>query len=91
MNKTLQEKTDHFLQFTDEEMEELKMSPGDKFSVDYNEDGSIHLKKFVPLELDLDEWSKEDLINLIQLSVKWGLDFEETIEKLLENVVNELK
>ena len=79
--KTLQTKEEYFIQFTDEEMAALDIKPHDKFEVLTQDDGSIMLKKFVKLELNLTEFDKETLVFLINESIESQVPVDEVIRK----------
>lgn len=84
MIKKIKSKEDFYIEFSDEELEQLDMKKGDKFSWKLNDDGSVTMEKHKEIELDLDEFSKEDLINLILHSREHDCTIEESITILLE-------
>jgi hypothetical protein len=90
MTKTLKSKEEFYIDFSDEELAELDIQKGDKFSVKPTENG-LFLEKYATLEIDLDAWSKEDLMNLIVRSMDNDQTIEETIEEILTEVVAEFK
>ena len=67
--KTVQKKEDFFVEFTDEEMQQLGIAPGDKFEVEIGDANSIVLKKMVSVDINLDEFDKDVLVFLIEESV----------------------
>lgn len=78
MIKTVQKKEDYFIQFTDEEMDELGFKPNTKFTVKVNDDKeSLTLIPHEEIEIDLNEFSKEDLINIIVAANKLDMTFED--------------
>ena len=87
MNKTVQIREEAYIQFTDEEMVELGLKKGDKFTVDIRDDGSIKLIPFSTIELDFSEFSKEELQDMIIDSVKKDQTIEEWVEDTLSTVV----
>ena len=90
ITKTLQKKEDFFIQFTDEEMEELGMKKNSKFTVKMCDNGkSFMLIPFEEIQLDLSEYSKEDLINLIYSSNAKDQTVEEFIVDTLEEFVKQ--
>lgn len=78
MIKTVQKKEEYFIQFTDEEMDQLGFKPNTRFTVELNEDkNSLTLTPHEEVEIDLEEFSKEELINIIVASNKLDMTFEE--------------
>lgn len=86
MNKTLQTREEAYIQFTDEEMIELGMKKGDKFTVDIHDDGSIKLIPFSTIEFDFSDFSKEELQDMIIDSIK----NDQTIEEWMSDVISEI-
>jgi hypothetical protein len=66
MIKSLQQSKDMFMQFTEEELLELNIQQGDKFTAIPKEDGSIFLEKMVGIELDLSEFP-EDMKDMLMI------------------------
>ena len=88
MTKTLQTREEAFIQFTDEEMEELNINKGDKFTIEDQGDGSIKLVPFATLELDLSVFTREYLEQLIIQSDKNDQTISEYIADILQEVVD---
>ena len=86
ITKTIHKKEDYYIQFTDEEMKELDIKPGDKFSWEIENEG-IALKKYVSLEIDLSEFDKDTLICLIQASCDQDISVNEVIVNALEAII----
>jgi hypothetical protein len=83
--KKVQEKTELFIQFSDEEIKEIGWEEGQKLSLDLDEEtGSITLKPFVKMELDIDSWPKELLLFLIQESCEKDVSVNDVISNTLE-------
>jgi hypothetical protein len=83
--KKVLEKKDLYIQFSEEEMQELGWEEGQKLSLDLDEEtGSITLKPFVKMELDIDSWPKELLLFLIQESCEKDVSVNEVISNTLE-------
>jgi len=83
--KKVLEKKDLYIQFSEEEMQELGWEEGQKLSLDLDkETGSITLKPFVKMELDIDSWPKELLLFLIQESCEKDVSVNEVISNTLE-------
>jgi hypothetical protein len=84
-HKKVQEKKDLFIQFSDEEIEELGWKEGQKLSFDFDEEtGSITLKPFVKVDIDITDWGRELLEFLIQESCEKDVSVNEIISNILE-------
>lgn len=78
MIKTVQKKEEYFIQFTDEEIDQLGFKPNTKFTVELSEDKTgLVLTPHEEIEIDLNEFSKEELINIIVAANKVDMTFEE--------------
>jgi hypothetical protein len=83
--KKVQEKKELYLVFSEEEMEEIGWEEGQKLSLDLDEEtGTITLKPFVKMELDMDNWPKELLLFLVQESCEKDISVNEVISNTLE-------
>ncbi|MFA5234049.1 MAG: hypothetical protein WC390_06565 [Sulfurimonas sp.] len=94
MTKKLQTREEYFIQFTDEEMLDLGMEKGQKFTVKTLFDGSIKLVPFSEIEIDLNEFSREELISLLNESCETDLSVNEVISNRLKrnlDLKNELE
>jgi hypothetical protein len=84
--KKVQEKKELYLEFSEEEMEEIGWEEGQKLSLDLDEEtGTITLKPFVKIELDMDNWPKELLLFLVQESCEKDISVNEVISNTLED------
>lgn len=83
MIKTLQSRPEYFIQFSDEELEELNIKPTDSFTVIPHEDGYL-FEKQVPLELDLEEFDIITLRRLVSESLQSGLPVNDIIVNALK-------
>ena len=90
IKKTVQRSEDCFVQFTDEELLELNIKAGDKFSCSIEND-SVVLKKFETIDIDLSEWSREILEMLISKSVEEDISINEVISNILEQMLPSLE
>ena len=84
MTKKLQTREEYFIQFSDEEMLDLGMEKGQKFTVKTLFDGSIKLVPFAELEIDLDEFSREELISILNESCDEDISVNEVISNWLK-------
>ena len=74
------------IKFTDEELQNLKISPGDKFSIEES-DGGLLLKKFTTVDLDMSEWNRDTLEFLIQESCEKDISINEIVSNILEKYI----
>ena len=80
MIKTVQKKEEYFIEFTDEEMDQFGFKPNTRFTIELSEDKSgLILTPHEEIEIDLDEFSKEDLINIIVAANKADMTFEDFV------------
>jgi hypothetical protein len=83
--KKVLEKKDLYIQFSEEEMQELGWEEGQKLSFKFNEETkAITLEPFVKMELDIDSWPRELLLFLIQESCEKDISVNEVISNTLE-------
>ena len=84
MKKTLQPTNDVYIQFTEEELSSIGAGPGTKFEVKLHDDGSIELRPYVKLELDIEEWPREMLEMIIKESLDQDISVNDVINNLLK-------
>jgi len=89
IKKTLQRSEDCFIQFTKEELDQLNIKEGDKFSWEETADGSFILKKFATIDIELNELSREILEFVISESCEKDISVNQVISDILENVVEQ--
>jgi hypothetical protein len=88
MIKTLQPSKDMFIQFTEDELLELNIQAGDKFTAIPKEDG-VFLEKMAKIELDLEEFPEEIKNMLIVKSIEDQIPIDEVISNLLKDFLAE--
>jgi hypothetical protein len=86
ITKKVEKKEEYYLTFTDEELSQLGLREGDKLDWEIKEDG-VFLKKWVPMDLEIENWTKETLLFLIQESLEKNLTINEVIVNILDDVV----
>ena len=86
IKKTLEPTGEVCVKFTEEELLQLGMKPGDKFSIK-EENGGIILNKFCTIDLDMSEWSREILEFIISDSCTKDISVNEVISEILETYV----
>ena len=84
--KTVLKKEDYYIQFTDEEMVELNIVPGQKFTC-VLKDGRLQLTPFAKIELEIGDWPREILELLIQESCEKDISVNEVISDALREVI----
>lgn len=89
ITKKLKRSNDVLLELNEEEMVALNINQDDKFSLVPQLDGSIKLEKYVNLELDMADWSREILEMLIKHSCEQDVSVNEIIISLLEKHILE--
>lgn len=86
--KKVLEKKDLYIEFTDEEMAELGWEPGHKLSCSYDkETGSIFLKPYVKVDIDMSEWSREVLEHIVSISCEKDISCNQVIEDILKDTL----
>jgi len=86
--KKIQRSEDLFIQFTPEELQQLNIKDGDKFSWKIEDEGLL-LQKYATLDIDLADFSREVLEMLITLSIEKDISVSEVIEEILYRTVDE--
>jgi len=82
--KVLQPTNDVYIQFTEEELSAIGVSPGTKFETKFNDDGSIELRPYVGIELDISDWPREVLEMIVKDSCEQDISANEVINNLLK-------
>lgn len=85
MIKTLQEYKEYGIQFTDEELVDLGMEKNQKFSIEIEDENIIKLVPFVKMDIDISEFPKDLLENLIKESAEKDVSVNEIISDAIEN------
>jgi bifunctional DNA-binding transcriptional regulator/antitoxin component of YhaV-PrlF toxin-antitoxin module len=91
MNKTkkVQEKRDLFIQFSEEEIEEMGWEKNQKLSIKVDEEtGQITLEPFVKIELEIGDWPREILEFLVGESCERDISVNEVINEVLVKSLN---
>jgi hypothetical protein len=90
IKKTVEPTGDVCVKFTEEELAQLNIKQGDKFSIKETDDG-ILLQKFATIELDLWEFKRGILEFLIQESCDKDISINQVISDLLEKGLEQYK
>jgi len=86
IKKTVEPTGDVCVKFTEEELAQLNIKQGDKFSIK-ERDGEILLEKFATIELDLWEFKRGILEFLIQESCEKDISVNEVISNIFERII----
>lgn len=89
--KTVKEKKDLYIEFSDEEMKEMGWEENQKLSMSLTEDGGIMIKPFVKVDIDISDWSREILEFLIDTSLKEDKTINQVINEALEKGLDTLQ
>lgn len=90
INKTIEPTGDVCVKFTEDELSQLNIKQGDKFSIKETADG-ILLEKFATIDFDLSEFGREMLEFLIQESCDKDISVNEVISEILEKGLEQYK
>lgn len=88
IQKTVKVKEEHYIEFTDEEIQALNIEVGQKFSCKIK-DGCLRLEPFVKMEIDMGDWDREVLLMLIKESCERDVSVNEVISDLLEKTIED--
>jgi hypothetical protein len=86
--KTVKEKRDLYIEFTEEEMAELSWEDNQKLSITVNEDKSISIKPWVKVDIDMTGWPKEIFEMLVEMSLEQDKTINQIIVELIEKSFN---
>lgn len=89
--KVLKEKKDLYIEFSDEELQELGWKHNQKLSIEMENNGGISIKPYVTVDIDMSDYPKEILEWLIQQSAEQDLSINEIISRILETYIDEEK
>jgi hypothetical protein len=90
IKKTVEPTGDVCVKFTEEELTQLNIKQGDKFSIKET-DGGILLEKFSTIDINLSELDRKLLEFLIQESCDKDISINEVISYLLEKGLERYK
>jgi hypothetical protein len=86
--KTVKEKRDLYIEFTEEEMAELGWEESQKLSLTVNDDKSISIKPWVKVDIDMTGWPKEIYEMLVEMSLEQDKTVNQIIVELIEKSFN---
>ena len=88
--KTLLPTNDMYIQFTEEELSSIGAGPGTKLEAKLHDDGSIELRPYVKMELDMEEWPREVLEMIVRESCEQDISANDVICNLLKESLDHL-
>jgi len=88
MKKTIKTVEYAAIEFTDEEIEALGLKKDWNYSIT-EDGGKIIMTPYASVEIDFGEYSKKELVYIIEKSVKNDQTISETIENILREVISE--
>lgn len=86
--KTVKEKKDLYIEFSDEEIKELGWKDNQKLTIEVDKNNSICIKPWVTLEIDTSTWPKEIYKMLVDLSLEQDKSVNEIIVDIISKSVN---
>jgi len=90
IKKTIEPTGDVCVKFSEDELTQLNIKQGDKFSIKETDEG-ILLQKFATVDINLSELDRELLEFLIQESCNKDISINEVISDLLEKGLEQYK
>lgn len=82
--KTVKEKKDLYIEFSEDEMKELGWEEKQKLSMSLTEDGGIMIKPFVKVDIDTSNWPKE----IFEMLVEMSLEQDKTVNEIIVDCLN---
>lgn len=86
MNTTIKSKTVEYIEFTEEQMQQLNIKEGDQFTIEV-EDDCIKLVPFQSVEIDLSDFDRHFLEYLIKVSVERNVSVNDIIVEIIEEAI----
>lgn len=92
MEKAIKVKEEYYIEFTDEELAKLNLKKGDKLTVEIDEKTKdIKLVPYGTIDIDLKEFSRENLEFIITESIERDLSVNEVFTDILTKAVKAYK
>jgi hypothetical protein len=88
IKKTIEPTGDVCVKFTEDELAQLNIKQGDKFSIK-EQDNGILLEKFASIELDLSEFNRDILEFLVEESCDKDISINEVISNIFEKFIED--
>jgi len=87
--KKVQEKRDTFIQFSEEEIEEMGWEQNQKLSVEIRDDGTITLQPYAKMEIEIGTWPRETLEYLVGESCDRDVSVNDIITEVLTEYIKD--
>jgi hypothetical protein len=91
LTKKILPSKDVYIQFTEEEVDQLGLEAGQNFSVELTPDGHVLMKPYVKLEVDFSELPREILENIIAESCDRDVSANNVIVNMLKAGLDRLE
>jgi hypothetical protein len=88
MTKTVKEKKDLYIDFSEEEIAAMGWADKQRLSIDVNADNSITVKPWVKMDIDISSFSKEVLEFLVAQSLEQDIPVNDVIVNSLKIQLN---
>jgi hypothetical protein len=89
IKKTLLPTNDVYIQFTEDELASIGAVPGTKFEARLHDNGSIELRPYVKIELDMKDWPREVLELIIKQSCEDDISANDIINNVIKQSIRE--
>lgn len=87
-HKIVKEKKELYIEFSEDEIAELGWEQNQKLSITADDDGTITIKPWVKVDIDMTNWPKE----LLQLLIDKSLEEDKTVNQVIVDLIeNSLK
>jgi len=90
-HKTIKEKKELYIEFSEEEIQELGWKPQQKLSIDVDENKNIIIKPWVTIDLDTSSWPKQIFEFLVEESLEKNKTVNDIIVDLIEGALKHEK
>lgn len=84
-HKIVKEKRDLYIEFTEEEMAELGWEDNQKLTITADKEGTITIKPWVKVDIDMTGWPKE----IYELLVEKSLEEDKTVNQVIVDLIEE--
>jgi len=85
--KRLQVTQETYLQFTEDELKEFGWKPGQRLFITDTDDGDILISSGESIDIDFEEFTKEELVHMIETMNDADQTVAEYIESVLEKAI----
>lgn len=82
-HKIVKEKKELYIEFTEEEIAEMGWEQNQKLSITADKDGTITIKPWVKIDLDMTGWPRE----IFELLVEKSLEEDKTVNQVIVDLI----